>query len=124
MLAIRMRICHVFNTIFFMYQLSYSKVWNSMLKTLIEKGKLVSVDYHTITIELDGKSYDIWIRNKWYSYGNLYALTRQGSTRKEYIPKECSYRPSVRTMIRLERFIRDWQQSNIDKISVEIYGEK
>lgn len=95
-----------FGTWFFsLFQRKYSKDWDKTVLETINEGKFVkfhknhSQNYtYTAVVQLNGIEYEVWLANKWYAYGYNYA-------EKDYFKQ---YRPSIKTMIKLEQWLENY----------------
>lgn len=83
---------HIGNTLFSMYQEPFNADWDAQLIKLMDEGKVISASRHCVTFSLHGQGYDVWVSNRWYSYGHLYEVNGQ------CVPKRLQYRPRFRTM--------------------------
>jgi len=72
-----------------LFQEKYSSRWDNELNELITNAKEVKVGPHTT--EINGVN--LWTSNKYYSYGYKWGW------------KSESFRPSIKTMLRLNQFI-------------------
>ncbi len=110
---------HVFRTVFQLYQCPYSKEWDTLLNELLdalEKGKAsVEMHHHCLRFSFEKEAYDVWVANRWYAYGNLYAEQKANVRLSFGIPDECRYRPKFSTMIRLNDVCR-----NLESIHHEV----
>lgn len=91
---------HAFRTMSRFYQKPYSKEWDTLLNELLdalENGKC-SAEIHdcVLRINCEKQTYDVWVANRWYAYGNLYRTQN-----RTYISEKFMYRPKFSTMIRL-----------------------
>ena len=96
---------HVFRTILRLYQMPYSKEWDIVLNELLdtlEKGK-ASAEMHNccLRFSFEKEAYEVWVDNRWYAYGNLYAKQKANVGWSSNILREYQYRPKFSTMIRL-----------------------
>ena len=96
---------HVFRTIFLLYQMPYSKEWDTVLNELLdalEKGK-ASAEMRNccLRFSFEKEAYEVWVDNRWYAYGNLYAEQKANISLSFGISREYQYRPKFSTMIRL-----------------------
>ena len=96
---------HSFRTVFRFYQMPYSEEWDTVLNELLdslENGKC-SAQIHTCVLRIccEKGSCDVWVANRWYAYGNLYAKQKANVHWSDGIPHEYHYRPKFSTMIRL-----------------------
>ena len=102
---------HVFRIVFLLYQYPYSKEWDTVLNELLdalEKGKAsVEMHHHCLRFSFEKEAYDVWVANRWYAYGNLYAERKANVCLRLSIPDECRYRPKFSTMIRLNDVYRN-----------------
>ena len=96
---------HVFRTVFQLYQMPYSKEWDAVLNELLdalEKGKAsAEIKNYCICFKFEKEVYEVWVANRWYAYGNLYAEQKANVRLSFGIPRECQSRPKFSTMIRL-----------------------
>ena len=110
---------HVFRIVFLLYQHPYSKKWDILLNELLdalEKGKAsVEMHHHCLRFSFEKEAYDVWVANRWYAYGNLYAERKANVCLRLVIPDEYQYRPKFSTMIRLNDVCR-----NLESIHHEV----
>ena len=110
---------HAFRTMFGFYQMQYSKEWDTLLNELLdalENGKCsAEVRTHRLQFKFEKEAYDVWVANRWYAYGNLYAEQKANVRLSLGIPDECRYRPKFSTMIRLNDVCR-----NLESIHHEV----
>ena len=96
---------HVFRTILRLYQMPYSKEWDTVLNELLdalEKGKAsAEIRNHCLRFSFEKEAYEVWVDNRWYAYGNLYAKQKANVGWSSNILREYQYRPKFSTMIRL-----------------------
>ena len=96
---------HAFRTVFRFYQMPYSKEWDTVLNELLdalEKGKVsAEIRNHCLRFSFEKGVYEVWVANRWYAYGNLYAKQEANVHWRNDIPREYQYRPKFSTMIRL-----------------------
>ena len=94
---------HAFRTVFRFYQMPYSEEWDTVLNELLdalEKGKAsAEIRNHCLRFSFEKEVYEVWVANRWYAYGNLYAKQKVNVDWSNDIPHE--YRPKFSTMIRL-----------------------
>lgn len=90
-----------------LHQQKYSKAWddelNRLMDTYWDKGELRNYkfngpSYHTILLD----DVQVWVSNKYFSYGHRY-----GTYNTTYVER----RPSVKTMIKLNRYVK-WLEEN------------
>lgn len=110
---------HVFRTMFGFYQMQYSKEWDTLLNELLdalENGKC-SAEIHDCVLQINCEKqiYDVWVANRWYAYGNLYAKHEVDVHWGNGIPDEYQCRPKFSTMIRLNDVCR-----NLESIHHEV----
>ena len=108
---------HVFRTMFGFYQMQYSKEWDTLLNELLdalENGKC-SAEIHNCVLQINYEKqiYDVWVANRWYAYGNLYAEQKANVRLSLGIPDEYQYRPKFSTMIRLNDVVTNLE--NIER---------
>lgn len=81
-------------------QLKYGKAWDTKLNEILDGANEdeIVLTQHTLQIG----NFEIWIGNKYYSYGNLDSVLHPGTTRfmSSNIVEE---RPSLKTMYRLSQ---------------------
>ena len=96
---------HAFRTVFGVYQRPYSKEWDTVLNELLdslENGKAsAEIRNHCLRFSFEKEVYEVWVANRWYAYGNLYAKQKVNVDWSNDIPREYQYRPKFSTMIRL-----------------------
>lgn len=96
---------HALRTMCGLYQKQYSKEWDTVLNELLdalEKGKAsAKIHNHCLQFSFEKGVYDVWVANRWYAYGNLYAEQKDNVRLSFGIPDGCQYRPKFSTMIRL-----------------------
>lgn len=102
---------HAFRTVFGIYQMPYSKEWDTILNELLdalEKGKAsVEMHHYCLRFSFEKEAYDVWVANRWYAYGNLRAKQKANGHWNNDIPCEYQYRPKFSTMIRLNDVCRN-----------------
>ncbi|EOF6267714.1 hypothetical protein ACK1GW_004997, partial [Salmonella enterica] len=76
-------LCHIANTLTGMYQLPFSQEWDARLNKLLDEGVLLSVGEYTATFSAGENTVEVWIANRWYSFGHLYCLDG------EYVSPSC-----------------------------------
>ena len=108
---------HVFRTMFGCYQMQYSKEWDTLLNELLdalENGKC-SAEIHNcvLRINCEKQTYDVWVANRWYAYGNLLTKQKANVHWSNDIPREYQYRPKFSTMIRLNDVVTN--SENIER---------
>lgn len=96
---------HALRTMFGIYQMPYSKEWDTVLNELLdalEKGKVsAEIRNYRLRFSFEKEVYEVWVANRWYAYGNLYAKQEANVHYSNDIPHEYHYRPKFSTMIRL-----------------------
>ena len=96
---------HAFRTELRFYQMPYSKEWDTVLNELLdslENGKAsAEIRNHCLRFFFEKEVYEVWVANRRYAYGNLYATQKANVHWSNGIPDECRYRPKFSTMIRL-----------------------
>ena len=102
---------HAFRIVFQWYQHPYSKEWDILLNELLdslENGKCSAEGRtHCLQFKFEKEAYDVWVANRWYAYGNLYAKQKVNVDWSNDIPHEYQYRPKFSTMIRLNDVCRN-----------------
>lgn len=111
-------LCHAVNTLFGFYQQPFLKEWDEMLNDIIDEGVIVDVDELTITFNYEGKEYEIWVGNRWHSYGHIYSI---GS---KHIKRSQEFRPRFRTMRRLRDLHIGIFDDQEEHELFKIYGDK
>ncbi|QGH60765.1 hypothetical protein [Serratia proteamaculans] len=96
----KFRLGHVFRTVFGFYQKKFNQQWDSLLNEILENGDIQEVEKCTVDFSYKGDVYCIWISNRWYAYGNLYALNNKD------VGSELEFRPAFKTMVRLYEITR------------------
>ena len=111
-------LCHAANTLFGFYQQPFLKEWDEMLNDIIDKGLIVEVGELTIKFNYEGKEYEIWVGNRWYSYGHIYSIGGK------YIKRSQEFRPRFRTMRRLRDLHMGIFEDQEERELFKIYGDK
>ena len=111
-------LCHAANTVFGMYQQPFLKEWDEMLNDIIDNGIIVDVDELTITFNYEGKEYEVWVGNRWYSYGHIYSIGGKQIKRSQ------EFRPRFRTMRRLRDLHMNIFENQEACELFKIYGDK
>ena len=110
---------HAFRTVFRFYQMPYSEEWDTVLNELLdslENGKAsAEIRNHCLRFSFEKEVYEVWVANRWYAYGNLYAKQKVNVDWSNDIPHEYQYRPKFSTMIRLNDVCR-----NLERIRHEV----
>lgn len=94
-------LCHIGNTLICAYQMPFSQEWDDQLNKLLDEGILLFVDRCTATFSIGEHTVEIWIANRWYSFGGMYRLDERCK------PRFTGYRPRFRTMRRLHAAVKD-----------------
>ena len=90
-------ICHGVRSLLGAYLRPYNRLWDEKLKWYLDGGEVIPRfnsnirKYCTAAITKEGKTIEVWIANKFYSYGYLY---------KRGLPE---YRPSIKAMLLLDK---------------------
>ena len=104
---------HVFRTMLRLYQMPYSKEWDTVLNELLdalENGKCsAEVNNYCLRFKFQQQLYDVWVANRWYAYGNLYQMLKADAQRSNNISRKYQHRPKFSTMIRLNDVCRNLQ---------------
>lgn len=111
-------LCHAVNTLSGRYQRPFLKEWDEMLNDIIDKGLIMEVDDFTIKFNYDGKEYQIWVGNRWYSYGYIYSIGGK------YTKRNRQFRPRFRTMRRLHDLHMKLFEDQEARELFKIYGDK
>lgn len=110
---------HVFRTVFRFYQMPYSKEWDTVLNELLdalEKGKAsAEIRSYCLRFSFEKEVYEVWVANRWYAYGNLYAKHKANVHWSNDIPCEYHYRPKFSTMIRLNDVVTNLE--NVEQMA-------
>ena len=107
---------HIINTVMRLYQMDYNKQWDLKLNELLDNIKSledVTLENHTVLIG----SYEIWISNKYYSYG--YAR----SIGDRFVPEYLEFRPKFSTMKRLDKLVSNLKEQEVKKGIEKLYGK-
>lgn len=104
----------------FLYLHRFNREWDITLNSwldMVEDGELrsrlghLSVDkFHTLILEGTDFFKGVWVSNKQYSYGNLYYT----DSRWNGAPESQQHRPSIHTMIRLEKLVQKLEKEYKD----------
>ncbi|TQC75594.1 hypothetical protein [Pantoea dispersa] len=86
---------HGLRLLFGMHQRPYCNDWDELLNNIITSGKVVDHDDCTITYSHSGRTYEVWVGNKFYAYGHLYRLDGND------LPRKFQRRPTLKTMLNL-----------------------
>ena len=117
---------HAFRTVFRFYQKPYSEEWDTVLNELLdalEKGKAsVEMRNHCLRFSFEKEIYEVWVANRWYAYGNLYAEQNANVRWNNDIPHEYQYRPKFSTMIRLNDVCRNLESIRHEVIVNQLYN--
>ena len=102
-------IAHALNTLFGMYQKKHNEEWDKKLNQLMEEEwetaelgihtddvPSINPDFHTIAF---GKV-DVWVSSKWFCHGYRYSGIGSQVTWWE------NSRPSIKTMVKLDRLVK------------------
>lgn len=108
---------HAFRTMLRLYQMPYLKEWDTVLNELLdalEKGKAsAEIRSYCLRFSFEKEVYEVWVANRWYAYGNLYAKHKDNVHWSNDIPREYQYRPKFSTMIRLNDVVTNLE--NIER---------
>lgn len=96
--------CHIFNTVFRLYQNPFNKKWDALLNMLMVFGTVVEFDEYAVTFEYNDNRYTVWIENRYYSYAWLHGCSRK------YTADERHMRPKFKTMLRLNKLVAKLNQ--------------
>lgn len=99
-------------------QKPYKKEWDQILLRLLEDGALERVDdpLYVVTFRYRGSSYEVWVANKWYAYGYLWA--KDGKR----VPSTLKFRPSYKAMALLETRVQAFCKGRDFKRWEGLYG--
>lgn len=103
------------------YQQKFNKEWDTTLNSWlddVEEGRIEASlkkcgsSYTDFLVELTGEGFfkEIWTANKYYSYGHLSRIEKYGCL----IPESQQHRPSIHTMIRLEKLVQKLEKEYKD----------
>ncbi|MGG6192992.1 hypothetical protein ACQV2B_02695 [Pantoea allii] len=95
---------HIFHPLLVLtrfYHERYSREWDEELNRIIDSDSQPEIRRHTAKFNVDGKCYEVWIANAYYSFGHIYSVDGV------YAPKKLQRRPSISTMIRLGKLVND-----------------
>ena len=110
---------HAFRIVFLLYQHPYSKEWDILLNELLdslENGKCsAEVRTHCLQFKFEKEVYEVWVANRWYAYGNLYAKQKANVHWSNDIPREYQCRPKFSTMIRLNDVVTNLE--NVEQMA-------
>lgn len=108
---------HAFRTMLRLYQMPYSKEWDTVLNELLdtlENGKCsAEIKNYCICFKFEKEVYEVWVANRWYAYGNLYAKHEVDVHWGIGMRAEYQYRPKFSTMIRLNDVVTNLE--NIER---------
>lgn len=65
---------HALHYVFSFYEYPYSKDWDETLNKLMTKGEITELTERTITFFVGCDSYKVWISNRHYSFGHIWAI--------------------------------------------------
>lgn len=114
---------------------SYSSDWDADLNYLLDTSELISVQEYTATFkQADGLYHTVWIgqdhRRDWFGYGRHYSVSYDYHGNEKYAHayctyvKECDqYRPSLKTMLRLQKIVDSFDKSTYDALKINRKGE-
>lgn len=110
---------HALRTMLRLYQIPYSKEWDTILNELLdalEKGKAsAEIRNHCLRFSFEKEVYEVWVANRWYAYGNLYAKQKANVHWSNDIPREYQCRPKFSTMIRLNDVVTNLE--NVEQMA-------
>ncbi|WP_343463527.1 hypothetical protein [Pantoea sp.] len=99
-----MYLAHPIMVVTFGYQERYSAIWDKELNRLMDSDRNPEIDRYTAKFRVDGGEYEVWISNRYYSYGFIYRVDGIAA------PKSMRKRPSLRTMRRLADIESDFNR--------------
>lgn len=120
---------------FGLFYRSYSSSWDSDLNYLLDTSRLVSVQSFTATFKhMSGTYHTIWInqdhRRDWFNYGHHHSVSLDyyGTEEDAYFNcqhvRDCDrFRPSLKTMLRLQKVVDSFGSSTYDNLKVKRKGE-
>jgi hypothetical protein len=85
---------------------------NSLLDNFSDTAALDSRCGYTLVIG----EFEVWIKNRWYSYGTAYWVKDQP------IKRDQQFRPKFKTMLRLHKLVTEIQDKKVQEAIKEIYG--
>lgn len=99
-----MYLAHPLMVITFLYQQRFSSGWDRELKRLMDSDPNPEIGRHTAKFRTDGREYEVWIANRYYSYGFIWRVDGIQA------PKAMHKRPSLRAMRRLAAIESDFNR--------------
>ena len=78
------------NKIFNMFQKNKHESYDKFLKNLMDNAEDIKITRHTIMFKYDNKTYEVWIANKFYSYGHLHTVDNK------FVEIQFRFRPSYK----------------------------
>ncbi|MDJ0087657.1 hypothetical protein [Pantoea allii] len=94
------------------YHEKYSKGWDEELNRIMDSDSHPEISRHTAKFNVDGKCYEVWIANAYYSFGHIHSVDGV------YAPRKLQRRPSISTMMRLGSLVND-VKNDIESEEVE-----
>lgn len=99
-----MYLAHPLMVITFCYQERFSSGWDVELNRLMDSDPNPEIGRHIAKFRVDGREYEVWIANRYYSYGHVYRVDGVQA------PKAIRKRPSLITMRRLAAIESDFNR--------------
>lgn len=100
---------------FIFFQQKYSAGWDSIVKEMIENWNVTSVDEYTITFAKGEETREVWIGNRFYSYGYLYRANG------EYVPIGLWNRPSVKAMLKIDEIVSSENDRKLHEVMKKLF---
>lgn len=107
-----MYFAHPLMVITFFYQKRYNRWWDEELNRLIDADPNPEIGEFTATFMVGGKKFEVWIANRYYSYGYIRRIDDR------YAPNKLEKRPSFKTMCRLAKLVGN-RTKEIEEQSVD-----
>lgn len=87
--------------LFGMFQKKYCHMWDMKLREISCLADDLTVSDHTVQFIVGDIKYEVWISNRWYSYGYLWQVNDKSISRLMR-----NKRPSIAMMIKLDRLVK------------------
>ena len=107
---------HIFRTILGLYQKEYNEDWDRVLNELLDGVEAGTSKVHTEAHSVVIEGFEIWVSNKWYSYGYLWFKD------VKYVSSSLRFRPKFSTMKRLDKLVSSMKKQELDLKSKQLYG--
>lgn len=116
-ISLKIRLAHLGNLLFGMYQNQFSERWDSRLNELLDKGEVVGASQHTLHINHQGNSIEVWCENRWYGFGNEYRVNGR------CVVDERRYRPRLKTMLKLWNVYQTTRNARLDENYLNLFED-